>query len=317
MRQIRDALSTLPARHRLALEWFAQHTGQEKGWPEPLPDGTLLVSKAKGIYKPSWTRYALSVRQSLGGPYPHREPAMQDDGTWFYLYFQENPEPDARDSQYTNRALMDCLRDGIPVGVIRQTRRSPQPTYQVLGLALVAGWEAGYFVLGGFSQEGEARDPSPRLRVEALTALEQRSAQLSGAFDPQSIMDARERIIASIVRRRGQSEFRRTLLRAYQARCAVTGCDAEEVLEACHVIPYRGPATDHPSNGLLLRADIHTLFDLGLLAVDTAAMTILVAEPLWQTAYGHLQGAPLQLPTDPGLAPSREALDLHRQWAGH
>ena len=81
-------------------------------------------------------------------------------------------------------------------------------------------------------------------------------------------MDGRERAIGAIVRRRGQPAFRRALLEAYHERCAVTGCDAPEALEAAHVVPYRGVATNHPANGLLLRADLHALFDLGLIAVD-------------------------------------------------
>ena len=55
----------LPARHRSALSWFEEHAGTVQRWPAPLSDETLLASKAKGIYKPRWSEYALSVRQSL------------------------------------------------------------------------------------------------------------------------------------------------------------------------------------------------------------------------------------------------------------
>ncbi len=48
---------------------------------------------------------------------------------------------------------------------------------------------------------------------------------------------------------------------AYGGRCAVTNCDIEDVLEAAHISPYNGPSTDQVYNGLLLRTDIHTLFD--------------------------------------------------------
>jgi hypothetical protein len=40
------------------------------------------------------------------------------------------------------------------------------------------------------------------------------------------------------------------------------------VLEAAHIDPYRGEGNNHPGNGLLLRADIHTLFDLNLLGIE-------------------------------------------------
>ncbi len=89
-----------------------------------------------------------------------------------------------------------------------------------------------------------------------------------------------------------------------------------EALEAAHIVPYRGEGSHHPQNGLLLRADLHSLFDLGLLAVDSATMKVRLAPMLSETVYGELQGKQLRLPGDPGVQPSREALDHHRQWAG-
>ncbi|HUZ56031.1 MAG TPA: HNH endonuclease [Streptosporangiaceae bacterium] len=56
------------------------------------------------------------------------------------------------------------------------------------------------------------------------------------------------------------------LMAAYSGRCAVTGCTVQAVLEAAHLRPYRGPDSNVTGNGLLLRADIHTLLDLQLLA---------------------------------------------------
>ena len=94
----------------MALRWFAMHAGQETSWPGSLSDGTLLASKAKGIYKPGWTKYALSVRESLGGPYSDRDPKLRPNGTWFYDYYQENTDPDQRDSEYTNVKGVDVQR---------------------------------------------------------------------------------------------------------------------------------------------------------------------------------------------------------------
>ena len=87
-------------------------------------------------------------------------------------------------------------------------------------------------------------------------------------YDPTSVEDGRARIIGMVTRRQGQGAFRAALLNAYCRRCAVTGCTVEAVLEAAHIHPYLGPATNLVTNGLLVRADIHTLFDLGLLTVD-------------------------------------------------
>lgn len=57
----------------------------------------------------------------------------------------------------------------------------------------------------------------------------------------------------------------------------MSGSTVVETLEAAHIVPYQGPGTNHSLNGLLLRADLHTLFDLGLLAIAAETLTILVA----------------------------------------
>jgi predicted restriction endonuclease len=71
----------------------------------------------------------------------------------------------------------------------------------------------------------------------------------------------RTRIEADILRRQGRGEFRRGLLDIYNRRCAITGCDAIPTLEAAHIRTYKGSDDDAMRNGILLRADIHTLFD--------------------------------------------------------
>lgn len=138
-------ISKLPAQHQHALRWFHDRSGQSIGWPEPLPDGTLLLCRPKGIYKPQWSQYALSVRQSLDSPYADQDPIIDDQGRWLYRYFQESKDATARDAEYTNRGLMACLQDGVPVGVVIQMARKPSPRYEVLGTGLVEAWEQGYF----------------------------------------------------------------------------------------------------------------------------------------------------------------------------
>lgn len=138
----------------------------------------------------------------------------------------------------------------------------------------------------------------------------------AGAFDPSGIVDARERVLSSIVKRRGQPAFRQRLLSAYKSRCAITGCDVEAVLDAAHIVPYMGLETNHPGNGLLLRTDLHTLFDLKLIAVDVAKMNLLVSPMLLNTCYEEYRGKPIRDPDDLACQPSREALDQHRQESG-
>lgn len=112
--------------------------------------------------------------------------------------------------------------------------------------------------------------------------------------DSDNIKDARDRTIAAITLRRGQSKFRKTLFEAYQGRCAITGCDADAALEAGHIIPYDGKHTNTLENGILLRADIHILFDLNLIKIDTTRMAVIVASELENTTYAELNGLRLK-----------------------
>lgn len=312
-------LESFPKWHQQALLWFHNQRGHEIGWPTPLSDGTLLSTKAKGIYKPKGYEYALSVRQTLSARYPDKEPVHRPDGTWRYEYFQEADDPSALDSEYTNRGLMACIRDQVPIGVMRQTRGKPNVRYHVLGIAMVQEWTGGYFILEGVSPIGKAQLSTTAVRCDAAARLEAQAAYRSRQFDPKNEADARERTIASIVRRRGQPAFREALVKAYSSRCVMTGCDAVAALEAAHIIPYRGDYTNALPNGLLLRADVHTLFDLGLIAVDIndpEGLRVIISPTLAGTTYASLEGQLLLKPDDSSADPSREALEQHRTWAG-
>lgn len=131
------------------------------------------------------------------------------------------------------------------------------------------------------------------------------------AFNADDVGDARHRVLASIARRRGQSAFRNSLIEAYEGSCAITGCKIDAILEAAHVHPYRGDHTNVVTNGLLLRADIHTLFDLGLIVVKAKTNLVQVAPHLKGTEYWKLQGKRLRAPRHPSQAVSASALDWH------
>ena len=66
----------------------------------------------------------------------------------------------------------------------------------------------------------------------------------------------------------GQGAFRILVTEAYQRRCAITGEKTLPVLDAAHIKPFAQDGPNRTSNGLLLRQDLHTLFDKGYLTVD-------------------------------------------------
>jgi putative restriction endonuclease len=155
------------------------------------------------------------------------------------------------------------------------------------------------------------RDELDRLSSSPLhKALEAGAEQLQHeeAAPPTDKEDARRRVFAAIVRREGQRDFRLALLKAYSGRCAVTGCDAMETLEAAHISPYLGPASNVVQNGLLLRADIHTLFDLDLLTIDPATRQVVLSEQLSGMHYQCLSGIHLADPQTEAERPSQSLL---------
>jgi putative restriction endonuclease len=314
MPNLSDALGKASGEHAIALRWFRDQTGRTVSWSDIqayAEKGARLVTQAKGIYKPRYMEYALSVRQTLDSPYADKEVQRRPDGSWVYPYFQENPDPVQRDKEATNRGLIKCMNDGVPVGVLLQTKPKPGVEYEVIGLALVSEWTNGYFVFEGFSNNGTIHKSDAahdRAKAETTPAIED--------FGLTSETDDREKAIAEVVRRRGQAKFRRALIAAYRSRCAITGCDAVEALEAAHIAPYRGDHTDHVQNGLLLRADVHSLFDLGLVSIDPKTMKVVIAAELVGTSYGELAGSALSLPSDPSQRPSAEALAKHFEWSG-
>ncbi len=65
-----------------------------------------------------------------------------------------------------------------------------------------------------------------------------------------------------------QSNFRKMLLEGYNTACVITGCTTKAALEAAHIIPFSQDGEDTLENGLLLRADLHLLFDKGFMFVN-------------------------------------------------
>jgi hypothetical protein len=123
----------------------------------------------------------------------------------------------------------------------------------------------------------------------------------------------RTHVIRKIAQRYGQPKFRARLLNAYQHRCAVSGSNCEWALEAAHINPYSTDGSDNVTNGLLLRADIHTLFDLNLIGIHPKRRTVVIADCLQKTEFKDFEDRPLSMPKDKRLCPDRSA--LRKRWA--
>ena len=118
--------------------------------------------------------------------------------------------------------------------------------------------------------------------------------------------------------RLGQGSFRVLVTDAYRYRCSMTGERTLPVLEAAHIRPYADGGEHALSNGLLLRSDLHTLFDLGYVAIDPKEKRILVSDRIKAEfengrEYYKLRGERLVLPENPLAIPSIESLTYHAE----
>jgi len=115
--------------------------------------------------------------------------------------------------------------------------------------------------------------------------------------------------------RLGQGAFRVLVTDIYQRRCAVTQERTLPALEAAHIRPYRDGGSHEGPNGLLLRRDIHSLFDAGYVTV-TPDLHFLVSRRIKEEFdngrhYYALHGCKIEPPRDAGKQPDPVALTWH------
>jgi hypothetical protein len=180
----------------------------------------------------------------------------------------------------------------------------PQRTYELFDPSSHGQWEIYRTPKGALD-----------LRVKAVQIDEdlRQAQQATPEFDPADASTGKKRMLREIALRQGGPAFRKKVLQAFARNCGVTGCRVEEILEAAHISPYDGPNTNHVTNGLLLRSDIHTLFDLGLIRIAPKTMKVHVHPRLLNhTEYAAYDGSAL---IESYPSPSGKALEDH--WARH
>jgi putative restriction endonuclease len=117
--------------------------------------------------------------------------------------------------------------------------------------------------------------------------------------------------------RLGQGAFRIIVTDAYQRRCVVTRERTLPALEAAHIRPYAEGGAHDPANGLLLRRDIHALFDSGYVTV-TPDLRFQVSARVKQEFengrhYYEFAGRTIATPTDVNWSPDPRALKWHNE----
>lgn len=121
---------------------------------------------------------------------------------------------------------------------------------------------------------------------------------------------------SALVRQRlGQGAFRILVTDTYDRHCAITGEKALPALEAAHIQPVTQEGKHRIDNGLLMRSDIHRLFDAGYVTITPDykfhASRKLKGDFDNGEEYLRLQGSPIWLPRDSDSRPKREFLEWH------
>jgi len=152
----------------------------------------------------------------------------------------------------------------------------------------------------GYDSEGDGREIWQR--VEALIKA------TSHELQPIEESQPRYGDPLTVFPRLGQGSFRLIVTDSYERRCAFTNSPVLHVLEAAHIRPYSLGGTHVPSNGILLRQDLHTLFDRGYMTV-TPAHRIEVSARIREEfhngkEYYRLHGETMRLPEYDDRRPS-------------
>lgn len=177
---------------------------------------------------------------------------------------------------------------------------------------LVSDWPPQVVQGKGYSTDEEAgrriwAEVGFRLQALSVNVAEPELAVGSPRFgQPQTVFP-----------RLGQGSFRCIVTDVYQRQCALTNSHVLHVLDAAHIRPYADGGSHNPSNGLLLRQDVHTLFDRGYLTVSSD-FHVEVSRRLKDEfdngkEYYALQGKTILLPGNPAFRPSPEQLNWHNE----
>ena len=122
---------------------------------------------------------------------------------------------------------------------------------------------------------------------------------------------------SEVRRRLGQNSFRMRIASAYAFECALSGTRVLPALEAAHIVPFSVSRSHAVDNGILMRRDIHSVFDSGYITFNPD-QTLRVSSQLKTVfnngnEYRQLAGTKLRAPNEAAMSPNREFLSWHRE----
>jgi putative restriction endonuclease len=116
--------------------------------------------------------------------------------------------------------------------------------------------------------------------------------------------------------RLGQGSFRVLVTDAYERRCSITGERTLPVLDTAHIMPFSVCQRHELSNGILMRSDLHRLFDGGYLTIDPVDRKVIVSKRIRQEfengkEYYQLEGKPIREPSNPAFRALTANIEFH------
>lgn len=324
---LKRALGMTPPEFAAAYAWFQEHEGStipRLPIGDDAPRGVeVKMASQRGIHHPNYRQlpskgagnpaYALSVHSEGQRYYADKDVIFRpEDGTWTLDYQEHATAEGKRDTDKSNEFLMRNLEDGIPVGVM--VRDKTRGGYKVLGLAFVELYnaETGTFTLHGpVNARTELQGSFLGFQMDELTNAQSKRARQLCVADFGEEKDPEARRFVRALQRERQSKFRQSLIAAYSGTCAVSSTDVVDALQAAHIDPYRGRRSQVVQNGILLRADIHLLYDANLIAIEPETHVLRLADAIRGSVYEQYAGRAIMTPKDQELRLSDELLNRH------
>jgi putative restriction endonuclease len=205
----------------------------------------------------------------------------------------------------TENPTIGCILLAEPF-FFREEEWIPIPSDFSLNIVQGKGYDSDETVTGRTLWEG-VRD---RLARRATACLDLGPATVA------AVESARYGEPVLVRPRLGQGAFRVIVTDAYERRCAMTGERTLPVLEAAHIKPFSSGGPHDPDNGVLLRSDLHTLFDQKYLTIDADQLRVVVSNRIREEFengrdYYHLHGRAIHVPRESNSLPKRDYLAFH------
>lgn len=269
----------------------------------------------EGIYKPKWSRYALSIASMQVNPYSDKLEYLAD-GRWRISYSAKSGGTHIAQ----NRALVNCMTDKEPVIVLLQTSNSKKlgVKYRLLGLGLIHNFDPIKDQFDIHHIDSEILDRLGNgVQEELLAEYSIREA----AFEEFHPFVKEEKSIYRVSKVKREQTFKKIILEQYDHTCSATGIKFKyhNIVEAqaAHIISKSKNGSDDPRNGLALSSTAHWAFDKGIFTISDQYE--IVVNPKARSASSNKfaifekAGHQIDLPGDEKYFPHQESLRWHRE----